>query len=182
MTGIRLIIEDGADEALRGFADAWGWEADESRSDPADPMVLGAWRSTREPAAIRYRVDPRLDFHVLEVTGEGAEDVSSWVRLLVPSRAREDLAGLITLLADPPSWVELMHLAAALGDPDELDPELFLTLANGLIHFDARVRQAAVLATAYLPWPRFRTALERLAETDPDPDVRARAAERLAAL
>jgi hypothetical protein len=181
MTRIRLVMDAGADEALPGFADAWGWQSDECESDVGDPMLLGAWRSTREPAAIRYRIDPRLNLRVLEVTGEGAEDVASWVRLLVPSRAREDLSGLITQLADPPSWVELMHLAAALGNPDKLDPELFLILANGLIHFDARVRQAAVLATAYLPWPRFRTALKRLAETDPDPDVRARAAERLTA-
>ena len=182
MTGIRLAVDEGADGALRDFADDWGWETDESASDAADPMLLSAWRSTREPAVIWYRAEPALGLRVLVVAGEGAEGVASWVRLLVPSRARGDLSGLIGQLADPPSWVNLMHLAAALGDPEELDPELFLVVANGLVHFDARVREAAVLATGYLPWPQFRSALERLAEADPDTQVRACAAERLSAM
>lgn len=181
MMRIRLALDEGAERALQGFSDAWGWDADANVAEAEARLVLAAWRSTREPAAIRYLDEPALGLRLLEVTGEGAEDVASWIRLLVPCRAREDLPTEIARLSDPPSFVDLMHLAAALGDPDELDPELFLVVGNGFVHFDPRVREAAILATCYLPWPQFRRALERLSESDPDLEVRAKAAERLVA-
>lgn len=94
-----------------------------------------------------YPDEPALGLRLLEVTGKGPRmwrpGSACWSRA-VPART---CSTEIARLSDPPSFVHLMHLAAALGDPDELDPAIFLVVGNGFVHFDRRAREAAILAT-----------------------------------
>lgn len=141
--------------------------------------MIREWTSARSPAAIRYVDDPILGLRFLEISGDGTEDVASWVAMLLPVRDRNVLDSMVRSVDAPPSWIALMSLAGILGSLD-FDPERFLILGNGLVHFDASVRLAALRAVDYLDWPEFDKPLQRIAESDPDREVRTEAGNLLA--
>ncbi len=175
MTSIRVALKGRVPEAqIDAFAAAWDWSPLPNLGKMAEEGFEKAWISTRSAARIWYRDDAVLGHQCLLIEGQEAQDVASWVSLLLPVLTREDLRQAVSEARDPAAWVLLMKLAAAVAQ-SEYDPEIFLILGAGFVYFEPQVRRAAVLAAAYLSWRELEPPLERLAGEDPDGDVRAEA-------
>ena len=176
MKGVRLVLSEHLPvNELDSFAKAWGWVPQGLPQSLPNGGITVKWKSLRSSVTIRYVDDQELDLRFLEITGEGTEDVTSWVILLLPVRSQDDMDAMVRSVTDPASWIELMSLAGIMGSL-AFDPERFLILGNGLAHFDPQVRLAALRAVAYLDWPSFDEALREIAESDPDDAVRSTAA------
>jgi hypothetical protein len=67
-----------------------------------------------------------------------------------------------------------------LGAPAEYDDEFFVRIRDGFASPEQWVREAAIWATAYSPWPQYRPLLEAAAQSDPAPKLRTDATTILA--
>ena len=67
-----------------------------------------------------------------------------------------------------------------LGAPAEYDEEFFVRIRDGFTSPDQWIREAAIWATTYSPWPQYRPLLEAAAQDDPEEKLRADATTILA--
>ncbi|MFF3358136.1 HEAT repeat domain-containing protein [Streptomyces sp. NPDC002917] len=71
-------------------------------------------------------------------------------------------------------------IRVGLGAPDQFDEDSFTRIQEAFGSPEAWVREAAVWATAYSPWPEYRPLLEATAQSDPDEKLRSDASAVLA--
>ena len=116
---------------------------------------------------VRYALTrgPQADALVGEVTDLFAYAPDDAVR----EAAEDDDEGLQHIV----SW---MLSATALGDQAG-HAWLSGLIEKRLAHDASAVRRAALVAASWLEWPDFRATVERMAQTDPAPDVRQDAAK-----
>jgi len=76
------------------------------------------------------------------------------------------------LLAMNDDWDPVVRAQAVirvgLGAPDEYDEEFFELIRDAFTSKEKYVREAAIWATAYSPWPHYRPLLEAAAQHDPE--------------
>jgi len=66
-------------------------------------------------------------------------------------------------------------LRLGVGAPEEFDSAFFSRIKEGLSDPDERVRNVAIWACTYSPWPQYRAPLEQIANSDPVEELRERA-------
>ena len=77
------------------------------------------------------------------------------------------LDGLVTAFQIAPLAIGRLGVAA----PDTAEAMIVECFEEAFDHESATVRRNAAIAAGYAAWPELRESLERLARTDPDPDV-----------
>ncbi|RJO78274.1 hypothetical protein D5S18_04965 [Nocardia panacis] len=185
----RLVLRDGVDEsAVAELAALLGWPL---RADiPADrqewtPRQV-AWY-VGPAIALTYVEDLLSGFPYVMITGSDEKVLSATVELAEQKLNTWRLAELIGDVdpeADPATYAESV-LRLGMGAPVEFDEEFFGTLRRALRSGAADVRQSAVWAITYEPWPAYATLLEEFLDNEPDQaiaDLALNVLEELAAM
>lgn len=171
-----VLRQSSAEMEVVEFANGAGFEKRrEITAVPAEGI-------TRE---VTWRIGPRLYLHYIEyppaeacfvqVTGDDRENVDefdgivfSYFEPVLP----EDMLRIVDDAITPEDRALALR-RLGLAAPNESDQRFVDRVVTALDDADVRVREAAVWATLFPLWPDFLPALERVAESDPDEDVRA---------
>jgi len=169
----RLVLKAPAGEDdVQRFVDELGWSRIAETPAPS---------SDEEPAReIGWAAGPALSLHYVEdpvslnsyVVARGFEQtaVDALARL---AEERLDTWSLDELLiavdqpAEPLDRARAM-IRAGVGAPEGFDQRFFDRISAATTDPDPMVREAALYATAYSPYPKYRAILELAAREDPD--------------
>jgi hypothetical protein len=174
--GRRLVPRrfDAAPE-LEAVAERLGWP-------PVDPGAgdgwLRGWRATPD-TLVTWWEDPETDVGYAVVDGPQAPAADAAIRdgtdVLGPDGYAAAVAGEHT-----PMGRGHMLLAVAMAAPAAPDATVGAVMAEALADDNPYVRRYALLAAGVLGWDDLLAAAAAIATTDPEPAVRATAAEVLA--
>ena len=111
----------------------------------------------------------------------GMESLTARLEELLNPMSREEILVPVETIADPGERMRtLMRMVLSVnGTPAGFDSEIHEQMVKAAHDPDPRLRDTAVLATAYVAWPQLRIMLRELAEHDPHPEVRQDAAGAL---
>ncbi len=169
-----------------------------TRDDIDDAAMRCGWQltnvlpgSAQQPAQMIYAAlrgslvlylveDGRLDVLYFAAAGDGAREALAQVRRELAccdeNAHHQYLAG-----AD-----DVAHLRRGLGilvlQSKTASDEAVALFERVLSHADLQIRSLGLVAATYAPWPQLRTAIERVAQHDPLPQLRANASQLIAVL
>jgi hypothetical protein len=151
---------------------AWDrdWNLAAMGNEEAD-VYVDVWSTDDGKNEIHYVEDRPIGLNYLTLRGENLEEVDEGIRgdfeILDFSEALQTLRGAV----DRDSELRAFYAVAlnATEDQRELVLQQFRAAAR---HSDVGMRQAAVMATGYLPWPDLVALVETMRRDDPDPLVR----------
>ncbi|MBV9883213.1 MAG: HEAT repeat domain-containing protein [Sphingomonadaceae bacterium] len=165
-------------EDFREGAARMGWELVKEHPAGRDSTYEQIYRAGREgTSTVHYIEDQFVKVRYVFIRGPEADELAEQVMdifdhapdaslLAAAEKDREDLQTMV-------NW---MLSATVLGDQAGHE-RLVALIEKRLAHEDPGVRRIALLAASWLEWPDFRATIERMAEADPDEDVRADAAK-----
>jgi HEAT repeat protein len=148
------------------------------RQEPPEAGWTVTWEVPDSTTEVHWLEDPvtRVDHFVIE--GDRRHEVARQVRDDVEILEPSDLPALVAT-ADDTQAVRRALCAAAIVAHDRFDPEILALFQRAFADEDDLVRRYALLATTLAGWRELRDPVERVMRTDPDPEVRATAAEVL---
>jgi hypothetical protein len=152
---VEEVVEDGARQVL------WAVGPGTSLTYTEDPVSHNAYAVL--VSEDRQTFDEAL--HIVE------EELMPWTRralLISIDEARDALA------------LARAVIQAGLGAPDSYDEDFFTKIREAFSSPEKWVREAAVWATSYSPWPQYRPLLETVARDDPEEKLRSDASAVLA--
>ncbi|MGM1062650.1 hypothetical protein [Saccharothrix sp. Mg75] len=173
-----------AEAEVERFADALGWPC---RGEiPADPRQ-------GIPYEVQWSAGPALTLHFLidDLSNTPAVTVSGDDPQAVDAAAQLTAKHLNTFSTD-----ELLESArrtrraadkaralvqAGIGASENFNQPLFNEIRDNLANKDTRLREAAIWAMSYVPFPQYRELLQTTAQEDPDRRLRDIARNVLAA-
>lgn len=172
----RMVLRNHQSERDVGeFAAKLGWPLREV--NPADPDEginrEVVWYATPHLVLHHFDDDESQHGSVL-VTGEDAETVRATAEIVeagLDTWRPEELLTSVDRASDPEGRATAV-IRAGLGAPGEFDVRFFKRICAAMHHPDPRVRESALWATSYEPWPAYRPALEEVLEQDPEEDLR----------
>jgi hypothetical protein len=179
VTGRLVLPDDATEEDVHNFAMSLGW-----------PLQNEIPANTEEGTSreLVWHDDPSISMHFYEdeisgfdfiiIIGEDPdavhttqESVEGHLHTWRPSELLESFAG-----KHSDDELAQVTIRAGLGAPKEFDQAFFEAIRNSARNSHDRVREAAVWAMSYRPWPAYRSVLEERASTDPDLELRKLAA------
>ncbi|MET8271498.1 HEAT repeat domain-containing protein [Streptomyces sp. NPDC005077] len=176
----RLVLDRSPQDApVQELASDQGWQRVEEVSEEDARQIVWA---VAPGMALNYIEDPVSHNAYLVLVSDHRERVDEILEAIQQELMPwENRALLVSLdeARDPLSQARAV-IRAGLGAPDEFDEAFFSRIRTSLSHSDKWVREAAVWATAYSPWPQYRPLLEMAAQNDPDEKIRSDAAAVLA--
>ncbi|HEX8705525.1 MAG TPA: HEAT repeat domain-containing protein [Myxococcaceae bacterium] len=176
----RIALGEGASETeAREVARARGWRLTHDVPGNAEGPRELVW-AAEGGAAVHFYDDPPVLYMVVEGSPAQVRALADAVRASLPVFGYNEAARAVGA-GGSPDQLKLALRRTAVAAPSRHDPRFFELLLSGLRHADARVRAGTVFALSYVGWPAFRPELERLAQADPDAEVRANAARLLKA-
>jgi hypothetical protein len=182
----RLVLRDRfAEKRIGDLGAELGWPRREEY--PADPEEGTDYRvvwSVAPMLSLHYFQDEISRHSYLVVVGADAAAVRATAAL---AESRLDIWRLDELLAEVdaasgPEGLATAVVRAGLGCPEEFDERFFSRLHGALRHLDPRVRERALWAVSYVPWPSYRPQLSFIRENDAEVDLRGTARILLEAL
>lgn len=153
--------------------DGWSLE-EEIDSDPRG----GIYRE------LRWSSGPLLKVHLIEdptsatsyfvVTGRDPQFVQSLASDIAKDFDTWSIDELLEIFDETQEPHALARAAVRLGlaAPHVFDARVFKRIERALKHPEDGVRHAAMWATSYSPWPRYRIPLRDAANNDPNPELR----------
>lgn len=160
---------------MQGFAETLGWvRLGEQAQD------INAAQS-RE---VMWGAGPALSLHLIEdpislndyvmARGNDKSAVDALARLAEGQLDVWKQNKLLEAITDAGDEIEKAKavIRAGVGAPDEFDERFYTAITAAMSDPSSAVREAALYATAYSPYPRYRAALENVAKTDPDENRR----------
>jgi hypothetical protein len=168
----RLVLgRSPQDEAIDDLAEEQGWQRVEEGSDDGARHVLWA---LGPGSSLTYIEDPVSHNAYVVLVSEDREAYDRLLELiddeLMPARKRAPLTSHDETRDPLPRARTLIELG--LGAPAEYDEEFFVRIRDGFASPEQWVREAAIWATAYSPWPQYRPLLEAAAQSAPEPKLR----------
>jgi hypothetical protein len=151
---------DDISEALVGLG------ANEQEPQTGD---LQSWRL--DGSDIILFEDPGLHLEQLVVEGDDAAEVAEQLRGRIPTYSPSDMPALFEDVESDDELIEKLAILAAVA-PAEAEPRLMEFFRIGFNSPDSIVRERTALASAVPRWPELRKEVKRLADGDPDEDVR----------
>lgn len=168
-----VLRERFAEEEVGRFAVELGWSRQwETPADPEEGICYAVgWGAGM--LSVEYCEDDVSRHSYLCFAGDDAAAVHGATELAEARLGAWRTDELLTAIdiATEPVEVARAVIRAGLGAPKAFDERFFAVIAAGLRHPDARVRESAVWAVCYAPYPEYRAALEAVRDTDPEPDV-----------
>ena len=170
----RLVLRSGGEAVVDQLAAGLGWpRRSESEGDQ------DAWR----PRQVDWYAGPGIALHYLE-------DLLTDLTYVLVSGDDPDIVRVTTELVEAqlPVWTvdELVDDARAQQDSEDLSYSLvrlglgapractqavLSIIVSGMSHASKDVREAAVWATSYQPWPEYVPPLQQLLAREPDADL-----------
>ncbi|MFD7505957.1 HEAT repeat domain-containing protein [Streptomyces sp. NPDC059850] len=116
------------------------------------------------------------------IEGEHLEGFQEAVRVVQEELDPWESRILLLTIDDAPNPLSRARavIRAGLGAPYAFDESFFSHIRDALGDSHEWVREAAVWATSYSPWPQYRPLLEDIARNDPKEKIRGDAAAILA--
>lgn len=100
------------------------------------------------------------------------EEICCLVSSYLGTWSDDDVIRAIEESASPADRAQAV-IRAGVAAPEEFQPDLWHRIGQAMSDPDPLVRAAGVWATPYSFWPQFRPLLEKVAQDDPDPGLRA---------
>jgi hypothetical protein len=158
-------------DEVADLASEQGWERVEEVTDEGARQVLWA---VGPGASLTYTEDP-MSHNAYAVLVTEDRDTFERVLDLVQEELmpwqRRALLNAIDDAGDPLARARAV-IRAGLGAPDLYDDGFFSKIREAIGSPEKWVREAAVWATAYSPWPQYRPLLEATAQSDPEENLR----------
>jgi len=160
------------------YADSQGWqimgfnEADGKRGQPYQVL----WYI--EQATVIYLTEDEIARTSYATINSGSLELAK--RYAAEARLGLNAWADTELLQEFDNAQEAQRVGRALlrlgiAAPEEFDNEFFSRISEGFSNPDLRVRNVAIWACTYSPWPQYRSRLEQIAETDSAEELRERA-------
>lgn len=182
----RLVLRDRfAEKRIGDLASELGWpRREEYPADPEEGTDYQVVWAVAPSLTLHYCEDEISRHSYLVVAGEDPVAVRGTAELM---EFRLDIWRLDELLdeidaAAGPAQLARAVVRAGLGCPEEFDERFFSRLHGALRHSDPRVRERALWAVSYVPWPNYRPQLSFIRENDAMEDLRGTAGILLEAL
>lgn len=170
-SGRLVLCRSPQDEAVEELASEQGWQRVEEVTEEGVRQVLWA---VAPGISLTYTEDPvsHNAFAVLASEDRGTfeqvldliqDELMPWSRralLISIDDARDALARARAVIR------------AGMGAPEHFDEDFFNCIQEPFGSPEIWVREAAVRATAYSPWPQYRPLLENMAQSDPEEKLR----------
>ena len=178
--GERKIILDHEvlPDDFRAGAAHMGWELVKEYPASEDNTHEQIYRAGQDgTSTVHYIEDQFVKVRYALTRGPESEALAEQVRSILPHGPDDRvLAAAEDDGEDLQYMVSWMLSATVLGDQAGHD-RLRALIEKRLAHENPAVRRVALLAASWLEWPDFRASIERMAEDDPDEDVRREAAK-----
>jgi hypothetical protein len=175
----RLVLKQPhAESEVQAFADELGWPR---MGEQDEDLAIGQSRE------VMWGAGTALSLHYVEDPVSRNGYAMAWgvkesavIALAGMAAARLDVWSPAELFAavdaaDTPEGRTAAVLRLGLGAPDAFDRGFFDRITTAMADPDTGVREAAIHATVFSPYPQYRDALRRTAAGDPDPDRRVNA-------
>jgi hypothetical protein len=175
-----VLVDSCAVEDIDTVAWAQLWSLHDCKPRISGQLYEKIWLTEDQKSSIHYVEDPLIGVKYIHIDTLTPAAVARIIEFLPVVTSDETIAVLETS-TDVPSYVSALY-RLGVGAPSEFDPQTFGLIVDSLLHSDARVRRAAVLATGYVGWREFKEPLERLRTNEPDAEVRQLADRLLASL
>jgi hypothetical protein len=176
----RLVLgRSPQDESVAELAAEQGWQRVEEVVDDGVRQVLWAIGPS---TSLTYTEDPVSHNAYIVLVSEDRETFDGTLDLVEYELMPYAPKALLTSVDEARGALARARsvIRAGLGAPDQYDEEFFSRIRDAFSSPEKWVREAAVWATAYSPWPQYRPLLEAIARSDPEEKLRADAAAILA--
>ena len=173
----RLILRDdeSAVERLNNLVQSVDAVRTEENSYPPEQGVAHDITWTMPGGVAIYSADDiRSGCTCVVIIGEDVSHVSNYagpIREYLQPLEQEELLRAVTEEADVVRKARMV-LRAGFGAPHQFDDRFFSVIRDAMFDASAFVRDAAIHATRYSPWPQYVDELMRVAREDPDSLIR----------
>jgi hypothetical protein len=165
-----------AREEVESLAVAHGWA--KSSTVQKQPPFSGTeitWSSSGG-GSLRYTEDEMTGncYVVVEATTRG--EVQRLGELVLEELLPWEMPELVFAVDNAADEIEfgLSVIRLGIAAPPHRDDQIFRRVRSALTHDDVRVRDMAIVATTYSPWPEYVPILRDIAQSDPEPKLRQR--------
>jgi hypothetical protein len=176
----RLVLgRSPQDDAVEELASEEGWQRVEEVTEAGARQVLWA---VGPGSSLTYVEDPVSHNAYAVLVSEDREEFERVLDVIREELMPMERRALLTSIdeAREPLARARAVIRAGLGAPVQYDEEFFTRIREAFGSSETWVREAAVWATAYSPWPQYRPLLAAVAESDPEEKLRSDAAAILA--
>lgn len=161
--------------AVNALAERKGWAL--LFEDAADPERGTPYRvewQTGKSLSLNYAEDDISKSAYIFVAGRFPDKVQELESSVLEEFHPLTVADLIQAVGDARSGPERARalVRLGLGSPAEFAADVFERIVDGMRDTEPMVRNTAVFATTFSPWPQYRPELRQLAADDPDEGVR----------
>jgi len=168
---VRLVfVDETSIRTFDSFAEGQGWEREAADPDPVNvdaDRPFTAWRTSS--GRVVFTNDTVIETQYAEV---GADDDETAIRgAFTVHNLAETVAALDPGQAENAVFHGYELIAGAAGETSR-DQSVVDATTSGFADERARVRRAALLVVQYTEWTEFLPDVQRLAESDPDQNVR----------
>lgn len=167
-----------AQQDVDHFASDHGWVKTSMERKPAPFSGLEMTWSLPNNGTLRYTEDEMTQNCYLVAVAATRDDAQSIGNLILDELFPWELPELILAVDIAPNNLEFGFSVIRLGiaAPPRKDEEIFRRIQSALVHEDFQVRDMAIVATTYSPWPDYIPTLRSISENDPEPELRHRSA------
>ncbi|MFC8244852.1 hypothetical protein [Streptomyces chartreusis] len=165
-----------AREEVESLAVAHGWTQESTvQKQPPFSGTEITWSSSGGGSLLYTEDEMTGNCHVV-VEATNREEVQRIGELVVDELHPWEMPELVFAVDTAPDEIELGLSVIRLGiaAPPRKDEEVFRRVRSALTHDDVRVRDMAIVATTYSPWPDYVPILRGIEQGDPEPKLRQR--------
>lgn len=175
----RLLPHSGVSaQDFQRFAMAMGWlEHEFHPATPSSPEEH-IWLTEDQRAGVHWLKDGILGLEYVAVTGEEHDAVVDLLTRELPCYTVQEIRAMCNKTVPWYDEVPIINMVAV-GGPPVFDDAVFGLIARSMEHEQSAVRNAAIVACAYLGWPQLRPLLLAARDRDPEPELRTLASQLL---
>ncbi|ELP67890.1 hypothetical protein ACKI1I_08980 [Streptomyces turgidiscabies] len=176
----RLVLGSSPqDEAVEELAEEQEWLRVEEVTEDGVRQILWA---IGPGTSLTYTEDPVSSNAYIVLVSENREMFKQVLSVIHYELMPVERRALLTSIDEARDSLNRARavIRAGLGAPDRYDEDFFTRIRDAFASPDKWVREAAVWATAYSPWPQYRPLLEVTKQNDSEEKLRGDAAAVLA--
>ncbi|NET62239.1 MAG: hypothetical protein F6K47_40875, partial [Symploca sp. SIO2E6] len=172
MIFLRLILKNNVSvERVETLA----WERDWYLHDfipPTDEEVYEQiWLTQDENTSIHYVEDPLIGIRYLFIDGLNQVEICDKISSSLDIFRREEIFNMVHTAVSAEEYVRAIYHVGIIANHD-YNMEIFEIFKLAFAHPETKVRNAAILATAYVGWREFEELLRDIIDCDPEEKVR----------
>jgi hypothetical protein len=172
----RLVLgRSPQDEGVEELASEQGWQRVEDVTEDGGRQVLWA---VGPGTSLTYVEDPVSHNAYAVLVSEDKETYEQVLDVIIDELMPWQRRALLSSIEQAEEALARARavIRAGLGAPDHYDEDFFTRIRDAFGSPEKWVREAAVWATSYSPWPQYRPLLEAVKQSDPEEKLRSDAA------